>query len=109
MSRLKRESELTRTENFKRINANLDKTRRNLGVNGILVTLGNNTANRNNGFTGHTVKQRIVRKNDLSYAVMVAKVNENNAAVVTNSINPARKSYALAYMLGRKLVTIVSS
>ena len=97
------------TENLDALCSYLNGTRFDLGVYGVLCSLCYLTDDGNNGLLGDARKHLIVRENYLSYAVVVAKVNEKYASVVSYGIDPAANGYGLTDMLRAELITSVCS
>jgi hypothetical protein len=106
---IKRKSEKARAENLNAVSLYLYHSRFDLGVYGLGISFGNLTVYGNYGLLGNAGKHLVVRENDLSNSVMVAKVNEKYSAVISYGIYPSAERYALSDVLSTKLVTGVRS
>ena len=99
----------TRIKYGKGINLNLKFARCDFWVNGFLVTLNHCTLNADYALLTKMINQIVVIYYNLSHAVLITQINECNAAVVTNCVNPAGELDSLVKIIKSKFVTIMCS
>jgi hypothetical protein len=65
--------------------------------------------NGDNGFFAHALEKALIVNNNLCYARFVTQINKENAAVVTDNVNPACKLNGLTDMSFSDFIATVSS
>ena len=95
---LERQIILALTENCDGLGDDLDHTGGNLLIDGVLITLDDLTGNGHGALTIDVLEHVVIMHNDLGHAVLVTDIEEHNAAVVADILDPTRNAYLLTDM-----------